>query len=383
VYDRVVVAHGGAERVVRAVHALFPKATVFTSVADTHCARWARRMTLRTSWLQHIPFIAQRYRYAVPFMPLAFESLDLRPFELVVSISSAEAKGVLTQPHQLHVCYILTPSRYLWHQSREYTRGIFRWVRHIGFTYLRWWDRVAAARPDHIIAISHTVANRVRRTYRREVDAVIYPTIFHRRLVRPSRHRFKRTLDVVRQQPFLLCVGRLVPSKHFEIALYVAAQLQLPITIIGQGPEQRALQRIAQRLGVQVEWRVALSDTQLMQYYQRAKLVLHPGIEDFGLVPIEAARLGTPIVLHKHSGATELLRSHHSVAAVSTYDPDAWVRATRRLLNQGKRTEHRRLSLAKSLLKYDTVRFQRQFGVQLRRFWQAHQASLKGSHGTQ
>jgi glycosyltransferase involved in cell wall biosynthesis len=163
----------------------------------------------------------------------------------------------------------------------------------------------------------------------------------------------------------------------------VAAQLQLPITIIGQGPEQRALQRIAQRLGVQVEWRVALSDTQLMQYYQRAKLVLHPGIEDFGLVPIEAARLGTPIVLHKHSGATELLRSHHSVAAVSTYDPDAWVRATRRLLNQGKRTEHRRLSLAKSLLKYDTVRFQRQFGVQLRRFWQAHQASLKGSHGTQ
>jgi hypothetical protein len=163
VYDRVN-KWGGAERVLMALHELFPQAPLFTSVYDKKKASWASQFKVKTSYLQHIPFIRSRHELIPFLMPSAFERLDFAGYDLVISITSESAKGIITKPGTKHISYILTPTRYLWSGYEDYfKKPTFRTVAHPAVSYLRKWDKVAAMRPDEIVSISKEVQHRVKK----------------------------------------------------------------------------------------------------------------------------------------------------------------------------------------------------------------------------
>ena len=183
VYDRVNTPYGGAEKVLLALHQAFPQAPLFTSVFHPR-AVWAKIFKIKTSFLQKVPFANQLHRFFVPLMPLAFESLDLSMYDIIISVTSAEAKGIITRPNQLHVCYMLTPTRYLYSHRAHYEQThwpfkipLLNFFSRKLFDYLTWWDQVAAQRPDVIIPISGLVKKRIEKYYQRAVSDVIYPPV--------------------------------------------------------------------------------------------------------------------------------------------------------------------------------------------------------------
>ena len=175
VYDRLN-KWGGAERVLLALHKLFPQAPLYTSVYDSQKASWAKVFDVRTSFLQNFPFAMYHELYA-PLMPLVFESFNFDEFDLVISVTSEAAKGIITKPKTKHICYNLTPTRYLWSGYSEYFKNpIFRFLSLPVIVYLKFWDKIAAQRPDKYIAISKEVQSRISKYYGRE-SVVVYPPV--------------------------------------------------------------------------------------------------------------------------------------------------------------------------------------------------------------
>jgi hypothetical protein len=207
VYDRVN-KFGGAERVLESLHTIWPDAPLFTGVYHSAKASWAKGWDIRPSFLNRLPLVKDKHEYLAPFMPYAFEAFDFSGFDLVISVTSAEAKGIITKPNQLHLCYLLTPTRYLWSHAQHYQgEWLHRTFRLPLLSSLRRWDYFAAKRPDYLIAISRHVSARVRKYYRRQVDRVIYP---------PVRYRLFSTHPPTCQPPlphYYLIVSRLVSYK--------------------------------------------------------------------------------------------------------------------------------------------------------------------------
>jgi glycosyltransferase involved in cell wall biosynthesis len=308
VYDRVNTPYGGAENVLLALHEVFPEAPLYTSVYSAARAPWARAFTIHTSFLQHIPFASSFHRAFVPLMPLAFESLDLSEYDIVISVTSAEAKGVLTKPHQLHICYLLTPTRYLWSHAEEYEK---HWLtgefRTMVFDYLRWWDGAAALRPDLFIPISRLVADRCREFYHRPTAPVIYPTVGEV----PQNHQ--ATLPTSIPKHFYLIVSRLVSYKRIDLAIKTCQKLHKNLVIIGQGPDLDRLQETAKggqslENAAQILFLHAVQPDQLAAYYQRCVAFLAPAEEDFGMTVIEAQRVGKPVIVYQKSGGAEVVK---------------------------------------------------------------------------
>src|SRR3990167_9737624 len=161
VYDRVN-KWGGAERVLLALHKIFPDAPLYTSVYDKDKAPWAKVFSVKTSFLQNFPFASGNHEYYAPLMPLAFESFTFDEYDLVISVTSEAAKGIITKPGTLHICYCLTPTRYLWsHFNLYFENPILKFISSPVASYLKTWDRIAAQRPDVMIAISDTVRKRI------------------------------------------------------------------------------------------------------------------------------------------------------------------------------------------------------------------------------
>jgi len=176
VYDRVN-KWGGAERVLLVLHKMFPDAPLYTSVYDEKSAPWAGVFPkIITSFLQYLPFAKNNHELLPFLMPLAFESFDFSGFDLVISVTSEAAKGIITKPETLHVCYCLTPTRYLWsHHDQYFKNTIFKILSKPFIVYLKKWDKIAAQRPDRMIAISTEVKNRIKKYYQREVKIVFPP----------------------------------------------------------------------------------------------------------------------------------------------------------------------------------------------------------------
>ncbi|MGH7463515.1 MAG: glycosyltransferase, partial [Longimicrobiales bacterium] len=203
-----LITLGGSDRVLLALHELFPEAPVYTSLhAPQRLPAAFQRMNVRTTWLQSLPGAVDRHRLLVPLMPFAFRSLDLRGFQVVLTSSHACAKGVRVDPDAIHICYCHTPMRYAWDLDSEYVRGMPPLVRPAArgaFAWLRRWDRAAAQRVDHFIANSQFVADRIRKHYGR--DATVIPPPVDVEFFTPDGGAEKQ-----RQDPFFLVVSRLVP----------------------------------------------------------------------------------------------------------------------------------------------------------------------------
>jgi glycosyltransferase involved in cell wall biosynthesis len=325
VYDWATTAYGGAESVLQCLLEAFPEAPLFTSVFAPDKVKWVQSNRVKTSWLQHLPF-SQHHRALAPLYPLAFESLDLSGFDIVLSVSSSFAKGVLTKPEQLHVNYLLSPPRFLYSHLHSYASETVRKIAAPFFQYLTAWDQMAMQRPDKVIALSQLCADRMKETYGRKADSVLYPP-----LVLPSKTSNSDSLPDFPAR-FCLVVSRLVAYKRIDLAITACQQLNIPLVIIGEGPEENHLRDLASSTPELIHFWGQQSEAVVDNAYQRASAVLMPGLEDFGLTAIRAIWAGTPVLLHKQSGAAELL-STKSARLIDTETTQAVVHALEEILS--------------------------------------------------
>lgn len=313
VYDRVN-KWGGAERVLLTLHKLFPDAPLYTSVYNPETAPWAKVFDpstpfdkaqskgsgqgVRTSFLQKFPFSTSFHEFYAILMPIAFESFNFDEFDLVISVTSEAAKGIITKPNTVHICYCLTPTRYLWSGYNDYFANPYlRFISKPAVSYLREWDKIAAKRPDIYVAISKEVQRRIKRYYGRE-SVVVYPPIDTAFSALASSDK----LDARRS--YFLIVSRLVPYKKIDVAIRAFNKLKLPLKIVGTGSEQNYLNSIS---GSTIEFLGNLTDEQMVSYYRGCRALIFPGIEDFGLTILEAQSFGKPVIAFRNGGALETI----------------------------------------------------------------------------
>jgi glycosyltransferase involved in cell wall biosynthesis len=310
---------GGAERVIIALRKIFPDSVLFTSVHKEDRASWAKKIPVRTSFLQKLPFASSYHEAFAAFMPIAFESFNFDDFDLVISVTSESAKGILTKPGTRHISIILTPTRYLWSGYNDYfSNPIFRIVSLPLVWYLRFWDKIASRRPDKLIAISETVRNRIKKYYDLDSEIVYPPLMIHvaRGPAAPHPHptyslhsvRSVRSTGVPRSasplRSYFLVVSRLVPYKRVDLAIEAANKACAPLKIIGVGSELGKLKKLA---GPTVEFLGYVSDSDLKYYYSNCKALIFPGVEDFGLTMVEAQAFGKPVIAYRGGGAREII----------------------------------------------------------------------------
>jgi glycosyltransferase involved in cell wall biosynthesis len=299
VHDWLTGMRGG-ERVLEVLCERFPSAELFTlvhlpgSVSPTIEAR-----RIRTSFIQQLPMVRRFYRHYLPLFPAAVERLDLRGFDLVMSVSHCCVKSVVTPPDATHLCYCLTPMRYAWDQFDAYF-GSER-IGRLGSAVMRpimsrmaEWDRRTADRPSRYVAISHYVAGRIARYYNREAT-VVYPPVDTRFFAPDGSHADR----------YALVVSALVPYKRIEVAIDACQRARVALKIVGDGPERAALERRSEAGGGGVEFLGRLTDEQIRDLYRRAQVVMLPGEEDFGIVPLEAQSCGRPVIALARGGALE------------------------------------------------------------------------------
>lgn len=352
VYDWLTTPYGGAEQVLLALHEIFPQAPLYTSVYNPQLASWASVFEVRTSWLQKIPGAAKHHRWLGLFLPLAFESFDFDEFDTIISITSFAAKGILTKPNQLHLCYLLTPPRYLYSHQDEYVgkwqqMPMVGWLIRLVLKYLKWWDQTAASRPDQIIPISDLVAQRVKTYYRRTTAPVIYPPVsINKNIVTNQQDQPKN--------PYYLIISRLVAYKKIDLAIQACQQLNRQLVIVGDGPEKTNLNKLASStthfLGTQ-------SNAQLQNLYNDCTALLMPGEEDFGITGLEALAYGKPVVVYHQSGVAELIQNQvHGI-----HLKESTVPALMQAIQQLESTRFSTTQLMNYARQFSTAHFQHQF----------------------
>jgi glycosyltransferase involved in cell wall biosynthesis len=285
---------GGAERVFLHMHALYPDAPVYTSVYDRDAMGTAfEALDIRTSWLQRLPGAPKRFRALLPLYPNAFESLDLRGFDLVISSTTSFAKGVRVAPGALHISYVNTPTRFIWYPQEyafEITAPLVLPALRAALPALRRWDHAAAQRPYRLIANSKNVAARIQECYGRSSDVVPCPV---------DLERFAPSDDV---REYYLVVARLLPYKRVALAIEACNALAAPLIVVGTGPDEARLRRIA---GPTIRFAKTVGDGERRRLFGQARAVIVPGVEDFGLVALEAAASGRPTLAFGAGGSLE------------------------------------------------------------------------------
>jgi glycosyltransferase involved in cell wall biosynthesis len=287
-----LVQYGGAERVLECFTELFPHAPIYTLVynKDLMHGKFSDKK-IRTSFIQNFPFAKRHHRIFPHIMPVAIEQFNFSAYDVVLSDSSSYAKGIITGPETLHVCYMHTPMRYAWDDCQKYTHDFYfpafiKKLIPLFMNYVRIWDRVSADRVDRIIANSNFVAKRIKKYYKKD-STVIYPPV--------NVDNFYISQN---QDNYFLMVGRLIAYKRFDIAIEAFNKLGLPLKIIGRGPELKRLKKMARS---NIEFLGRVPDKKLADYYSKCQAFIFPQEEDFGIVAIEAMASGRPIVAY-HGG---------------------------------------------------------------------------------
>jgi glycosyltransferase involved in cell wall biosynthesis len=289
--------YGGAERVLQVLCDMAPGAPVYTTLYDQRMTgRVFDAQTVRTSYIQRLPFAVRWHHVYSPLMPLAMEQFDLSAFDTVLSVSASFAKGVITHPQTRHVCYCLTPPRFLWDDSQRFIRRFsyplpVRRLAPLALSYLRVWDRQAAERVDEWVAISESVRGRIQKYYGKD-SIVIHPPV----------NMAKFPLALEKPGSYWLMVGRLVAYKNFDLAIRAFNRLGWPLVIVGTGVEEKRLRSIA---GSSITFAGQVDDQRLSELYRGSAGVVFPQEEDFGIVPLEAMASGRPVVALRRGGATE------------------------------------------------------------------------------
>ncbi len=304
---RVAIVHDwltglrGGEKVLELLLELYPEATIATLLhvrGSTSLPIESR--PIRTSFIQKLPLVERHYRWYLPLFPRAIESLDLSEFDLVLSSSHCAAKGAIAREGALHICYCHTPMRYVWDRFSDYfgsgwkARLLYGPAAH----FLRRWDRSSARRVDHFIANSRYVASRIREYYGREAEAVIAPPV-------DTDFYTLAPEGAASAEPFFLIVSALVPYKRLELAVEAFRGRPESLLVVGTGPSEAKLKAFAPGNVRLLGW---LADEQLRSLYRRCRAVILPGVEDFGIVPLEALACGSPVVAFGEGGALDTVK---------------------------------------------------------------------------
>lgn len=278
--------------------AIFPTAPIYTLIYDADLTGHIfDGRDIKTSFLQNLPLTKKHHRLFPLLMPIAIEQFDFSEYDLVISISASFAKGIITKPKTKHICYCLTPPRFLWDSSQKLVEefGFLKIVKKLIppiISYLRVWDQEAALRVDEFWSISDFVKNRVGKYYKKDSE-VIYPPV--------NINNFKISNRV---EDYFLMVGRLVTYKKFDIVINAFNEVGLPLKIAGTGPEINRLKRLAKN---NTEFLGLISDQELAQLYSKAKALIFPQEEDFGIVPLESMASGRPVIAYRGGGAVETI----------------------------------------------------------------------------
>jgi glycosyltransferase involved in cell wall biosynthesis len=301
IYDRVN-KWGGAERVLLALHEIFPDAPLFTSVYDPKSAPWAKVFPeVKTSFLQKIPFTKGNHEFLAPLMPFAFESFDFSNFDFVISVTSEAAKGIKVGGRTRHICYCLTPTRYLWsHHNLYFKNPALRFLSRPVIWYLRKWDKKAAERPDVIVAISTEVRDRIKKYYRRD-SQIIFPPVGKSEIRNPKSET--STKSEILNSKYYLLVSRLdYGYKKVGLAIEAFNRLGKLLVIVGTGREKKKLVKQAAK---NIKFVGQVSEKKLAEYYKNAEALIMPQEEDFGMVAVEAQSFGVPVIAFKKGGAAD------------------------------------------------------------------------------
>jgi glycosyltransferase involved in cell wall biosynthesis len=372
---RVAIVHdwlplyGGAERVLEQIVDVFPDADLF-SIIDALPAdqRWfIRNKPVRTSIVQRLPLGKRIYRHYFPFMPFAVEQFDLSSYDLIISSSYAFAKGVVTGPDQLHLCYCHSPIRFAWDMQHQYLREgiggnrIMRVLLRGLLHYIRLWDVRTASGVDSFAANSEYIARRIAKVYRRPAT-VIYPPV---KVDALPLHEEK--------EDFYLTASRMVPYKRID--LIVEAFSQMPdkkLVVIGDGPEW---QKVAGKAGKNVEMLGYQPPEALRHYLQRARAFVFAAEEDFGIAPIEAQACGTPVIAFGKGGVTESIIPGET----GLFFREQTCESLRRAVSEFELMPHRfdPIRIRKNAERFSVSHFRSQFAAFVEREWDKFDANTR------
>ncbi|RJG02036.1 glycosyltransferase [Noviherbaspirillum sedimenti] len=291
------LSNRGGEAVVSALLELFPDADLYVHVCDEALVRATLgpgfKGQIFTSLISRLPGARRHYQKYLPLMPLALEQWDLTAYDLIISSESGPAKGIVTRPDALHICYCHSPMRYLWDMYHEYLgkaaipiRLLFPILAH----WLRVWDRASADRVDAFVANSNFIASRIRKYYRRESE-VIFPPV--------------NTSEFVADRPrgdYYLCLGQLVAYKRSDLAVDAFNRLNLPLVIIGEGELYAELKA---RAAPNIRFLGRQPFSVVKEHLECCKGLIFPGMEDFGIVPVEAMAAGAPVIAYGRGGVLD------------------------------------------------------------------------------
>lgn len=307
-----LVAMRGGERVIERLLDLYPQADLFTHVYDPSAmSAKIRRAKVTTSFIGKLPAARRAYQYYLPLMPMALEGLDLRGYDLVISSESGPAKGVITDPGSLHVCYCHSPMRYLWDHYHLYRRDMswpVRLVMPAAYHRLRQWDVSSSARVDRFAANSSFIQNRIRKSWRRESE-VIHPPV--------ETSLFTPSLDL---DEHYLWVGQMVPYKRPDLAVEAFNRTGKPLLMVGSGSLLKKLKAIARP---NIRFAEHLDFTSLRRAYARCRALVFTAEEDFGIVPVEAMASGRPVLAYGRGGVLDSLVPESSGLFFAVQDADA------------------------------------------------------------
>ena len=351
---RVAIVHywllvpGGGEQVLRVILELFPQADVFTLLSDHRFTQsFLPNVSVKTSFLQKIPFSYKFHTKLLTLMPAALETLDLRGYDLIISSEAGPAKGVLPPLGSTHVCYCHSPMRYLWDQFEDYqadSSTLSKILFSAALPRLRTWDVVTASRVDRFAANSRHVQARIRQYWRRESD-LIFPPIDLAEF-RPNNDR----------SDYYLMSGRHVPYKRFDVAIEACNGLGRRLIITGRGRDTQRLKRLA---GPSIEFVDQCSRKDLARYYENARAFLMPAEEDFGIAPVEAMAAGCPVIAFDRGGALDTIVPGVSGVLFNEQSVEALVDAICSF--ESRQSDFDVLTIARQAQLFDTSHFKTKF----------------------
>ncbi|NCN87420.1 MAG: glycosyltransferase family 4 protein [Candidatus Pacebacteria bacterium] len=361
VYDRVNTPYGGAEKLLLSINKLYPKAPLYTSLYNPKKAKWADVFEVRSSFLNKIPLLRNHHQLLAFLMPLAFESFDFSQFDLVISITSAEAKGIITRPETKHLSYLLTPPRYLYSHRQEYLEKSFilslpiiKYFSNKLLDYLTRWDQIAIHRPDKIIPISNLVKDRAKEYYKLTTSQPIYPAI-----VEYSEEEDKQIIKDEKEnknKPYLLMVTRLVPYKKIDLAIKACQELNQKLVIVGSGKEKDIFKNMIYKANL-IDLAENVSEEDLENLYQNCQAVLMPGEEDFGIVALEALSHQKPVIINANSGAAELIEDKKTGLLLKSAD----LQDIKSRILEVEKYDFKPAIMSRCLSQHNTETFKKQF----------------------
>lgn len=355
---------GGAEDVLEILVDMYPDSPIYTSIywrekMPSHWQDW----DLHTLWIDHLPFIHQKHQAYLLFYPLAWRGLNLSNYDIVLTNKSGFCHGLKIGPATLHICYCLAPTRYVWqydaYMQRENVPKPIRLALRPIMQFLKRWDYQAAQRVHHFIAISTDIQQRIKQFYHRDSE-IIFPPV-------EAAERFE---PVSKPDDYFLSLGRLVPYKRVDLIVEACTRLNLPLKVAGRG---RDLERLQAMAGPTVEFLGYVSDDDLPDLFAHAKAFIFPGLEDFGITPVQSQAAGRPVIAYKGGGALDTVIEGKTGA----FFDEQTVESLMQVLQVFDANDYNPSDCREHALKFDTSIFKQQLSSTIDRAWEEFQSTKR------